>query len=174
MFARSRQLFATGMFAVDAVLFAVAWLGAYWLRFHALGLPTPLGVPPLSLYLWSGAVLTPTPLVDGWVYSVIPDGSGGWYLGGNFSQVNGFNRVCLVHLLPNMTTEIWSLTITAKATNSRGRALLSHSLPRYAGVARSTSLGRRLMRNIAANAKAAAMATTREATAAGAFKPNTM
>jgi Undecaprenyl-phosphate glucose phosphotransferase len=63
MFARSRQLFATGMFAVDAVLIALAWLGAYWLRFHALGLPTPLGVPPLSLYLWSGAVLTPTALL---------------------------------------------------------------------------------------------------------------
>ena len=63
MFARSRQLFATGMFVVDAVLIAAAWLGAYWLRFHALGLPTPLGVPPLSLYLWSGAVLTPTALL---------------------------------------------------------------------------------------------------------------
>ena len=63
MFARSRQLFATGMFAVDAVLIALAWLGAYWLRFHALGLPTPLGIPPLELYLWSGAVLTPTALL---------------------------------------------------------------------------------------------------------------
>ena len=63
MFARSRQLFATGMFAVDAVLIAGAWLGAYWLRFHGLGLAAPLGVPPLSLYLWSGAVLTPTALL---------------------------------------------------------------------------------------------------------------
>ena len=63
MFARSRQLFATGMFVVDAVLIALAWLGAYWLRFYALGLPTPLGIPPLTLYLWSGAVLTPTALL---------------------------------------------------------------------------------------------------------------
>jgi Undecaprenyl-phosphate glucose phosphotransferase len=63
VFARSRQLFATGMFAVDAVLIAGAWLGAYWLRFHGLGLDAPLGVPPLSLYLWSGAVLTPTALL---------------------------------------------------------------------------------------------------------------
>jgi Undecaprenyl-phosphate glucose phosphotransferase len=51
------------MFAVDAVLIIGAWLGAWWLRFHGLGLPTPLGVPPLSLYLWSGAVLTPTALL---------------------------------------------------------------------------------------------------------------
>ncbi len=63
MFTRSRQLFATGMFAVDAVLIAGAWLGAWWLRFHGLGIPAPLGVPPLSLYLWSGAVLTPTSLL---------------------------------------------------------------------------------------------------------------
>ena len=55
MFNRSRQLFATGMFAVDAVLIAGAWLGSYWLRFHGLGLPTPRGVPPLSLLfvLWA-------------------------------------------------------------------------------------------------------------------------
>jgi Undecaprenyl-phosphate glucose phosphotransferase len=63
VFARSRQIFASGMFAVDAVLIAGSWLAAYWLRFHGLGLPTPLGVPPLSLYLWSAAVLTPTALL---------------------------------------------------------------------------------------------------------------
>ena len=63
MFSRSRQLFATSMFAVDAVLIAASWLGAYWLRFHGLGLAAPLGVPPLSLYLWSGAGITPTTLL---------------------------------------------------------------------------------------------------------------
>jgi Undecaprenyl-phosphate glucose phosphotransferase len=63
MFARSRQLFATGMFAIDAVLIAGSWLAAWWLRFHALGIAAPLGVPPLSLYLWSGAVITPVALL---------------------------------------------------------------------------------------------------------------
>src|ERR1041385_6013147 len=63
MFARSRQLFATGMFVVDAVLIAGSWLLAYQLRFPLLGIPAPRGVPPLSLYLWSGAVLTPTALL---------------------------------------------------------------------------------------------------------------
>jgi len=63
VFARSRQLFATGLFAVDALLIAGSWLGAWWLRFYGLGLPAPLGVPPLALYLWSGAVLTPTALL---------------------------------------------------------------------------------------------------------------
>src|SRR5215472_139142 len=63
VFARSRQLFATGMFAADAVLIAGAWLGAYYLRFFGLGLSAPLGVPPVRLYLWSGAVLLPTALL---------------------------------------------------------------------------------------------------------------
>ena len=58
MLARHRQLFATGVFFLDAAILYASWLGAYGLRFFALGLPSPLGVPPLSLYLWIGAVLT--------------------------------------------------------------------------------------------------------------------
>lgn len=63
MFARSRQLFASAMFAVDAVLIGGSWLLAWWLRFHGLGLPAPRGLAPLSLYLWSGAVLVPSALL---------------------------------------------------------------------------------------------------------------
>src|SRR5437773_1041225 len=61
MLARHRQGFASGGFALDAVLIAGSWLGAYALRFHAL--PAPLGVPSLSFYLWFGAVLTPVALL---------------------------------------------------------------------------------------------------------------
>jgi len=63
MFARSRQLFATSMFVVDGVLVFAAWIGSWWLRFYGLGIPAPLGIPPLSLYLWTGAVLAPTALL---------------------------------------------------------------------------------------------------------------
>src|SRR5437773_1708325 len=61
MLARHRQVFASGVFALDAVLIAGSWLGAYALRFHAL--PAPLGVPSLSFYLWFGAVMTPVALL---------------------------------------------------------------------------------------------------------------
>jgi Undecaprenyl-phosphate glucose phosphotransferase len=57
MLARHRDLFATGMVALDALLLYAAWLAAYALRFHLLGIPAPLGVPPLSLYAWMGAVI---------------------------------------------------------------------------------------------------------------------
>jgi Undecaprenyl-phosphate glucose phosphotransferase len=62
MLARSRQLLATGMFVMDAALVFAAWMAAYALRF-GLGLPAPLGIPPVTLYLWSGAVLTPIALL---------------------------------------------------------------------------------------------------------------
>jgi Undecaprenyl-phosphate glucose phosphotransferase len=61
--ARHQQLFATGVFVLDGLLIAAAWLGAYGLRFFLLGIPTPLGIPPLSLYLWFGAVLVPVALL---------------------------------------------------------------------------------------------------------------
>ena len=63
MFARSRQLLATMVFLLDAALLYASWLGAYELRFHALDIPAPLGVPSLSIYLWFGAVLTPVALL---------------------------------------------------------------------------------------------------------------
>jgi Undecaprenyl-phosphate glucose phosphotransferase len=63
MFARQRQLLATAVFVMDGLLIAGAWLAAYWLRFHALGLPAPLGIPSLSFHLWVGAVLTPVGLL---------------------------------------------------------------------------------------------------------------
>ena len=58
MLARQRQLLATGAFFFDGALIFGAWVAAYELRFHWLDWPAPLGVPPLSLYLWFGAVTT--------------------------------------------------------------------------------------------------------------------
>ncbi|MBI4364011.1 MAG: undecaprenyl-phosphate glucose phosphotransferase [Candidatus Latescibacteria bacterium] len=58
MLAKYRQPLAAGMFVLDGALIAGSWMLAYWLRFYGLGIPAPLGVPPLSLYVWIGAALT--------------------------------------------------------------------------------------------------------------------
>ena len=58
MFTRHRQLLSTLIFLIDGFLIAASWVGAYWIRFRLLDLPTPLGVPPLERYLWFGAVVT--------------------------------------------------------------------------------------------------------------------
>jgi Undecaprenyl-phosphate glucose phosphotransferase len=63
MFTRDRQLLATGVFVLDGVLIAAAWLAAYGLRFYLLPVPAPLGIPSLSFHLWVGAVLTPVALL---------------------------------------------------------------------------------------------------------------
>src|SRR5438093_12420538 len=63
MFARHRQLLATGVFGMDALLVAGAWLASYWLRFFGLGLAAPRGLPSFRFYTWVGAVLTPVALL---------------------------------------------------------------------------------------------------------------
>jgi len=63
MFARHRQLLATGVFGMDALLVAGAWLASYWLRFFGLGLAAPRGLPSFGFYTWVGAVLTPVALL---------------------------------------------------------------------------------------------------------------
>src|SRR5260221_4376962 len=61
--ARHRQVLASAVFVLDGALLALAWVGSWWLRFRVFVLAAPLGEPPLSLYLWSGAVLTPLALL---------------------------------------------------------------------------------------------------------------
>src|SRR5574337_1766717 len=63
MFARHCQLFLTGVFLLDGLLIFGSWVAAYWIRFRALSLPAPLGVPPFERYAWFGAVLTPVALL---------------------------------------------------------------------------------------------------------------
>ena len=61
MLTRQRQLLASAVFVLDGALVASAWLLAYALRFRLW--PAPLGIPPLSFYLWMGAVVTPVALL---------------------------------------------------------------------------------------------------------------
>jgi hypothetical protein len=45
------------------------------------------------------------PFIDGEVYSIIPDGSGGWFVGGEFERAGNLNRSNLVHILPTMEVD---------------------------------------------------------------------
>jgi hypothetical protein len=46
--------------------------------------------------------------VQGRIYASIPDGRGGWYVGGNFSYVGGILRKYLVHIRPNHSVDSWN------------------------------------------------------------------
>src|SRR5262245_26322373 len=54
---------ATGMFLLDGALIAAAWLIAYWLRFHALGWSSPLGIRPFRSWSCVAALITPVALL---------------------------------------------------------------------------------------------------------------
>ncbi|GAB4402797.1 MAG: hypothetical protein OHK0039_01260 [Bacteroidia bacterium] len=45
------------------------------------------------------------PVFNSTIERVIPDGNGGWYVGGAFSQVNGQSYARLVHLLPDYSID---------------------------------------------------------------------
>jgi Undecaprenyl-phosphate glucose phosphotransferase len=61
MLSRHRQIFASSVFLLDTAVLSGSWLAAYWLRFEIMH--PPHGVPPLSFYLWFGAVITPVALI---------------------------------------------------------------------------------------------------------------
>jgi trimeric autotransporter adhesin len=48
------------------------------------------------------------PKVDGAVFVVVPDGAGGWYLGGEFTSVGGLPRDCIAHVLADATVAPWN------------------------------------------------------------------
>ena len=74
--------------------------------FTYVGPHTGHGVP---LNATSGSPETPYPKVDGTVYAVIPDGSGGWYIGGAFTQVGTLNRNYIAHIRPDGTVDpVWN------------------------------------------------------------------
>lgn len=67
----------------------------------------------------TSAALKSWPEVDGVVNDVVADGSGGWYLGGNFRSVGGQPRTDLAHVMPDGTLDPGF----APTTNGEVRAL---------------------------------------------------
>jgi hypothetical protein len=47
------------------------------------------------------------PQVAGNVYKVVPDGNGGWFIGGWFTHINGIPRGNLAHILSDGTLDGW-------------------------------------------------------------------
>lgn len=63
------------------------------------------GVPVARL---TGTPVLPFPRVAGVVRAVIPDGAGGWFIGGSFASVGGQPRVNLAHILANGQVADWT------------------------------------------------------------------
>jgi trimeric autotransporter adhesin len=46
------------------------------------------------------------PKVNGTIYTVEPDGNGGWYIGGDFTKVGSYNRNRIAHILSEGSVDI--------------------------------------------------------------------
>ena len=56
----------------------------------------------------TGERVTSIPTTDGYILTCLPDGSGGYFIGGYFTQVNGAARKGLAHILANGTVDpVW-------------------------------------------------------------------
>ncbi|OON70726.1 T9SS type A sorting domain-containing protein [Hymenobacter sp. CRA2] len=71
-------------------------------QFHYVG-PRTGGAAPVEAT--TGALQAGFPVINGPVYTSIPDGNGGWYLGGAFDQVGTYTRNSLVHVLSDFTVD---------------------------------------------------------------------
>jgi hypothetical protein len=72
--------------------------------FSFVGPVTGSGVP---VDLVSGLPLPGFPRVNGTVFAVVPDGSGGWFLGGQFTQVGSSPRANLAHVQSDLSVSAW-------------------------------------------------------------------
>ena len=72
--------------------------------FTHVGQATGCGVPVDTT---SGQVLSGFPAVAGTIQAVVPDGAGGWFIGGAFTAVGGEARLNLAHVLADLSVAAW-------------------------------------------------------------------
>lgn len=77
--------------------------------FDKVGIYDPRGA---ELDITTAAVTTPMVRPNGTVYSCVPDGSGGWFIGGNFTEVGGVARQDLAHINADGTLSSWDPNCT--------------------------------------------------------------
>jgi len=82
--------------------------------------PSTGGGVPLSRA--SGLPVSGFPRVTGYVSAVVPDGTGGWFVGGDFTAVGGIPRASLAHILADGSLAPWA---PAQDAHSINRMVLS-------------------------------------------------
>jgi hypothetical protein len=109
--------------------------------FNYVGPPTGGGVPVSAA---NGTPVVGFPGIAGYVFAAVPDGAGGWFVGGSFSSVGGVSRRNLAHILSDNTLGSWD-----PAPDDAVYALVLRDSTLYAGGA-FTSIGGLARNHIAA------------------------
>lgn len=66
----------------------------------------------VSVDATTGDAIRPFPKVAGAVYAIVPDDSGGWYVGGEFTAVGGKPRSCLAQIRADGSVSEWNPSVT--------------------------------------------------------------
>jgi hypothetical protein len=97
----------------DFLLLSIFFIGLPTIPVHAQQY-TGHGVPVDTI---TGLPATTYPIIsDGVVFCSVPDGSGGWFIGGSFTTVGGQPRNGLAHILANGSLDMgWVANVTGTA-----------------------------------------------------------
>jgi len=93
--------------------------------FATVGPCTGGGVPLLAA---TGKPIHGFPRVDGSVYAAVPDGEGGWFIGGLFDAIAGIGHNSLAHLLADGRVAAWDPHLPSGQNNIFALALSGHTL----------------------------------------------
>jgi len=89
------------------------------------------------LNIFSGESSPLLPQVNGAILSVVPDGAGGWFVGGEFTAIGGFPRTNLAHILADLKVDpAWApnaFGFTSVTQRSRIFALARSDTALYVG-----------------------------------------
>src|ERR1022692_4698811 len=67
----------------------------------------------------SGALLASAPRINNAVKAVVSDGSGGWFIGGNFTRIGTVGITNIAHLNPDLTLDTgWNARLVGSAVNA--------------------------------------------------------
>ncbi len=58
------------------------------------------------------------PKITGTVYASVPDGKGGWYIGGRFSKIGSVHRNSLAHILSDGSVDSWNPSVVGQLSLS--------------------------------------------------------
>ena len=76
--------------------------------FDCVGPRTGSAVPVSTT---TGVPVAGFPRVHGFLAAIVPDGSGGWFLGGGFDRVGDVERSNLAHVLPDLSVSSWAPSV---------------------------------------------------------------
>jgi trimeric autotransporter adhesin len=155
------QIVRDDVYVANGVVFAIVAVGNtlyFGGAFSQVGPATGSAVPVDST---SGLPVTGFPKVVGSVSAVAADGSGGWFIGGNFTSVGGVPRSNIAHVMADNTVSAWN-PIADDVVN----ALVVNGSTIYAGGA-FTSIGGQTRNSIAALNATTGLATSWNPNATG-------